>query len=424
MAIKSISQLEEFDNGAASNQTSPMSIGKNLAMFLSNLLTSADVECAKAEGWPNELSAKFNDSFYESLFEISQPTNKGPHTDSTEYLSKKVKYSELVKNIIWDVKAYLNWRHALSDYSIYNIVDGNQIFHGNKTFDGNLSVTYNLYGKFLSALTANINALSVDREYAKILSADDLSTNTLTVNNKVHFNNGVKVIESDNTDGVFLSGYAYGLKNDVNTKITVPSSNKQTSDVGDPVWFYDGQPKALSCVNCATSAYNLISSDGSVYNVGTARLLTDQPSYLCTYTVVKFENGKPVECNEIDFAHHAWWSDLGERYLADKEYEPGTLVKFGGTKEITIADDEVNAIVSTKAFDLNAGLKDGTVIALCGRVPTKVKGKIQKFDKIMLSNVPGIACKWDGYSKVIGRALESNDIEDVKLVECVTRFSL
>ncbi|MBP5784848.1 MAG: hypothetical protein J6W16_04625, partial [Methanobrevibacter sp.] len=88
------------------------------------------------------------------------------------------------------------------------------------------------------------------------------------------------------------------------------------------------------------------------------------------------ENGKPVECNEIDFAHHAWWSDLGERYLADKEYEPGTLVKFGGTKEITIADDEVNAIVSTKAFDLNAGLKDGTVIALCGRVPTKVKGKI------------------------------------------------
>ena len=84
----------------------------------------------------------------------------------------------------------------------------------------------------------------------------------------------------------------------------------------------------------------------------------------------------------------------------------------------------MNAIVSTKAFDLNACLKGGTIIALCGRVPTKVKGKIKKFDKIMLSEIPGIACKWNGNSRVIGRALESNDNEDIKLVECVTRFQL
>lgn len=128
--------------------------------------------------------------------------------------------------------------------------------------------------------------------------------------------------------------------------------------------------------------------------------------------------------NTAGLAYSAWWSDLGEKYLADKPYEPGTLVKFGGEKEITIADDEVNAIVSTKAFELNCGLEGGTVIALCGRVPTKVKGKIKKFEKIMLSDVPGAACAWDGKSRVIGRALESNDNEEIKLVECVTKFEL
>ena len=100
-------------------------------------------------------------------------------------------------------------------------------------------------------------------------------------------------------------------------------------------------------------------------------------------------------------------------------------MKFGGKNEITIADTEVNAIVSTKAFDLNAGLKDGTVIALCGRVPTKVIGKIQKFDKIVLSSTPGVARakKWyDFFKRTIGRALEGNEDKNIKLVECVTRF--
>ena len=83
--------------------------------------------------------------------------------------------------------------------------------------------------------------------------------------------------------------------------------------------------------------------------------------------------------------------------------------------------------MSTKAFELNAGLKDGTVIALCGRVPTKVIGKIKKFDKIVLSSTPGVARKrkwYDFFKRTIGRALEASNIEEVKLVECVTRFEV
>ena len=136
-------------------------------------------------------------------------------------------------------------------------------------------------------------------------------------------------------------------------------------------------------------------------------------------------------------ANHAKWSDLAEYYKADAQYEPGTLVKFGGINEVTIADDEANGIVTSKpAFLMNCGMKEdplGCAIALAGRVPVKVVGKVKKFDKIVLlgtSGFEGIAKAVDPRdetyknTKVLGRALEASNIEEVKLVECVTRFEV
>lgn len=128
-------------------------------------------------------------------------------------------------------------------------------------------------------------------------------------------------------------------------------------------------------------------------------------------------------------ANHAKWSDLAEYYLADSQYEPGTLVRFGGTAEITEATvDEVNAVVTSKpAFLMNYGLADnpnGVAIALAGRVPIKVVGKTKKFDKIVSAGRYGQAALAPGKQKVIGIALEDNDDEQPKLVECVVKFSL
>jgi len=134
-----------------------------------------------------------------------------------------------------------------------------------------------------------------------------------------------------------------------------------------------------------------------------------------------------LSSDTVDYATHAYWSDLGEKYLGDQELEPGTLVCFGGVKEITIATKKANAIVSTAAFDLNSKLEGGTVIALCGRVPTKVIGKVKKFDKIVLSSTPGVARakKWyDMFNPTLGIALHNKVTEDIDLTECAVRIHI
>ena len=129
-------------------------------------------------------------------------------------------------------------------------------------------------------------------------------------------------------------------------------------------------------------------------------------------------------------AYRAQWGDLAEYYSSDAEYEPGTLVKFGGEKEITIATDKVNGVVTTKpGVILNGvdGLENPIGIALAGRVPIRIRGPVHKFDKIVLSRTdPGIGVVYNyaPYYETIGKALEENLNSDEKLVMCATRFNI
>ena len=118
-------------------------------------------------------------------------------------------------------------------------------------------------------------------------------------------------------------------------------------------------------------------------------------------------------------------ADLAELYEADADYPVGTLIKFGGKKEITIADmNEVNGVISEKpALLLNKDCK-GLPIALTGKTKIRVSGKVNKFDKLTnFSN--GVAIKrLSNEHKVIAIALEDKDYEDEGLIMCVTKLSL
>jgi hypothetical protein len=123
---------------------------------------------------------------------------------------------------------------------------------------------------------------------------------------------------------------------------------------------------------------------------------------------------------------NANYADLAEKYVADAAYAPGTVLMFGGDKEVTqcVHDmcSRVAGVVSTNpAYLMNSGLEgEYTVeLALTGRVPTKVRGPILKGDLIVSAG--------DGHARaegipqvgtVIGKALEDFD-GDAGVIEVV-----
>jgi hypothetical protein len=113
-------------------------------------------------------------------------------------------------------------------------------------------------------------------------------------------------------------------------------------------------------------------------------------------------------------ATSAQYADLAEKYTADAEYTPGTVVSFGGSEEVTISDvagdTRVAGVVSTNpSYIMNSGLDSEYVVtvALTGRVPTKVCGFIKKGDlMVSAGNGHAMAEANPKVGTVIGKALE------------------
>ena len=124
----------------------------------------------------------------------------------------------------------------------------------------------------------------------------------------------------------------------------------------------------------------------------------------------------------------AQYSDLAELYCADKQYTPGTVVEFGGDEEITISTEShsprVAGIISTNpSYLMNSTLNraNSVKVALTGRVPCQIIGTVQKGDRLVASDIPGVAQKLD-LSKyepgcIIGKSLENYDSAKVGIIE-------
>ena len=124
----------------------------------------------------------------------------------------------------------------------------------------------------------------------------------------------------------------------------------------------------------------------------------------------------------------AYYADLAERYSADADYEPGTVMMIGGEREITQSvlshNPRVIGVVSTApAYLMNSELENGTAVALQGRTPCRVVGVINKGDQLVSSAQPGVAQKLDTalYQPgcVIGKALQDYNSETVGVIEVV-----
>ena len=116
-------------------------------------------------------------------------------------------------------------------------------------------------------------------------------------------------------------------------------------------------------------------------------------------------------------ATSARYADLAEKYTADADYEPGTVLIFGGEQEVTIstadAQTQVVGVVSTNpAYVMNSALehKFVAIVALTGRTPVKVIGPVCKGDfMISAANGHARACDDPKLGTVIGKAIENFD---------------
>ena len=123
----------------------------------------------------------------------------------------------------------------------------------------------------------------------------------------------------------------------------------------------------------------------------------------------------------------AKYADIAERFESDEALEPGTVIALGGEKEITKtamrADETVFGVISEHpAFRMNDGGEDASThpfVAFSGRVPCKVKGPVAKGDRLVSSDIPGVAVKansTDDWKATFGRALVDKTSEEVEKI--------
>jgi hypothetical protein len=122
-------------------------------------------------------------------------------------------------------------------------------------------------------------------------------------------------------------------------------------------------------------------------------------------------------------ASKARYADIAEKYTADVEYAPGTVLGFGGEQEITIYNEGMTlaGVVSTApGYMLNSEI-DGTYIALKGRVPCKIVGSAVK-GQFIIANNNGFGTAVNDYTfeeskKLLGVAISDseNGIVEIKV---------
>ena len=130
----------------------------------------------------------------------------------------------------------------------------------------------------------------------------------------------------------------------------------------------------------------------------------------------------------------ALYADVAERFEADEQLESGTVVELGGLKEITKSMNELSenvfGVISTRpAYTMNGGAGENDThppVAMTGRVPVKVTGRINKGDRLVSAGSglaraaqPGEATSFN----VIGRSLVNKPTIGLGVVEAIVTIT-
>jgi hypothetical protein len=226
---------------------------------------------------------------------------------------------------------------------------------------------------------------------------------------------GGTATDSDRLDGELATSY---LRSDVNdtTSGTLGVLNDTGFTVGE-----DNDARIFVNSNGVNIA-NITSGQNMLFQVNVA-------GSLITAMTIFGANGA-ISGNQIN----ANYADVAERFAADCEMLPGTVVELGGVAEITRSVEELSenvfGVISTRAaYLMNSGAGTDEThppIAMTGRVPVRVTGMIRKGDRLVSAGnglaraaQPGEATAFN----VIGRALEGRADTGEGTVEAIVTIN-
>ena len=210
---------------------------------------------------------------------------------------------------------------------------------------------------------------------------------------------GGTATDSDRLDGELATSY---LRSDVN------DTTSGTLGVLNDTGFTVGADNDFK-VSVGTTGNVTVANQTSGHNIFFQVNVAGTPTNAMTI----FGANGAISGNQIN----ANYADVAERFAADFEMSPGTVVELGGTAEITRAVEELSenvfGVISTRAaYLMNSGAGTDEThppIAMTGRVPVRVTGMIRKGDRLVSAGnglaraaQPGEATAFN----VIGRALE------------------
>ena len=314
-----------------------------------------------------------------------------------------------------------------------NITGGNLLTSGIMSATGN-ATGGNLITGGLATVTGNVQGGNL--RTAGLISA----TGNITGGN-VLFGSGIVSGTGNITGGnvLFGSGIISGSGNITGGNVLFGSG--RVSGVGNvSAGFFLGNGSQLTGLSSAvsvtkiengTSEGNVTSSGGNIaFTIGgignvmvlatTGAIVTglSTPSIEHTGTNAVGNIGSSASYFNRLFATAttALYADVAERFAADEELAPGTVVELGGTAEITRSQQDLSenvfGVISTRAaYLMNGGAGEDDThppVAMTGRVPVQVVGIVRKGDRLVSAGSgvaraaqPGEATAFN----VIGRAL-------------------
>jgi hypothetical protein len=127
---------------------------------------------------------------------------------------------------------------------------------------------------------------------------------------------------------------------------------------------------------------------------------------------------------------NANYADLAERFAADAELSPGTVVELGGSAEITQVNSDLSenvfGVISTRAAYMMNGAAGTNAthppVAMTGRVPVRTIGQVNKGDRLVSAGNGLARAAKSGEAtafNVIGRALRDKVDENEGTVEAI-----